>query len=109
MMSIRRYYILTEIEGCKREEIRKVLKKWLKKLSLCYLLIAVFSLTFGCLAFNGCVNPDLTEVEVAKCGTALICVGSCMLMLIALLIDSIYGIWREPTERETEELGDRIV
>lgn len=109
MMSIRRYYILTEIEGCKREEIRKVLRAWLKRLTLCYLLIAGISLTFGCLAFSGYVNPDLTETEVAKCGTALICVGILMLMMIALLIDSIYGIWKEPNEKEIEELGDRIV
>lgn len=109
MMSIRRYYILTEIEGCKREEIRKVLRAWLKRLTLCYLLTAGVSLTFGLLAFNGCVNPDLSDVEVAKCGTALICVGLCLVMMIALLIDSIYGIWKEPTEKETEELGDRIV
>lgn len=109
MTSIRRYYIHTEIEACKREEIRKVLKRSLLTLSLFYVLIAIICFAFGLIGWFGMGNPELSDVEMARCSTILLTMGVSFLLMIALIIDATYRIWTEPTEKEKEEYGDRIV
>lgn len=109
MSSIRRYYIHTEIEGCKREEIRKVVKRSLIRLSVFYVLIAVMCFICAYIGYAGLGNPDLTDVMRAECYTALFTMGISFMIMLALIIDGMYWIWTEPTEKEKEEYGDRIV
>lgn len=109
MKSIRRYYIQTEIEACKREEIRKVIRKSLARISFLYILCAIVYFAFGFISLAGYGNPSLTETETAICSSVLITAGISMTLMLILVVDCIYGIWTEPTDKEKEEYGDRIV